>query len=103
LSGDSPHWTRLVNAIVASLVLLAAADAAENLRSAPVLPHDIPCNAKTGKVMRYRYIADTDLKALRRWLRKARTNVWDMVATRNKILARALAIGGWLLLLPSMR
>jgi hypothetical protein len=37
--------------------------------------------------IRYRDIADIDLNALRRWLRKARTNVWDMVATRNKILA----------------
>ena len=37
--------------------------------------------------IRYRNVADIDLKALRRWLRKARTNVWDMVATRNKILA----------------
>jgi hypothetical protein len=37
--------------------------------------------------IRYRDIADIDLKPLRRWLRKAKTNIWDMVAARDRILA----------------
>lgn len=36
--------------------------------------------------IRYRDIANIDSRALRRWLRKAKRNIWDMVATRNKIL-----------------
>jgi hypothetical protein len=40
--------------------------------------------------IKYRDIADIDTKALRRWLRIARTNLWDMVATRNRILAPPL-------------
>ena len=36
--------------------------------------------------IQYKDMADIDTKALRGWLRKARTDLWDVVATRNRIL-----------------
>jgi hypothetical protein len=36
--------------------------------------------------IRYRSVADIDIKALRGWLEKARTDIWDMVGTRARML-----------------
>lgn len=37
--------------------------------------------------IKYRDVTDIDMKALRRWLRKAKIDIWDMVGTRAKLLA----------------
>ena len=37
--------------------------------------------------IRYRRVADIDMKALRRWLRRARSDIWDVVRTRDRLLA----------------
>jgi hypothetical protein len=37
--------------------------------------------------IRYRDVTDIDMKALRRWLKIAKTDIWDMVGTRAKMLA----------------
>lgn len=36
---------------------------------------------------KYRVVGDVDTKELRSWLRKARTDIWDMVGTRTRMLA----------------
>ena len=52
-----------------------------------------PVGSSCSAQVRYRDITDIDLKALRRWLRKAKANVWDMVAARNRIPRTRLVAG----------